>query len=368
MNWFNIKVHALIIDVSLKLIFANAFLNPIFYGLCRSNYRKGYVYVAQMACSVLTCGIVIEKPGGMLKTGPWFNIKISSYQYRKSRCGDKTVVRSSYLHNWISYTGKIISLYWFSPLVFNNASWLTLCKHLKPLSIYHVGMKVLSVNAMLPRESKLYIYIYIYQTVCLGHDIGVVFWHNFCGMKRTCWTTSNWRRCLSLGVRSSIPSWSTMIYRLHFGLYTIPRASRLKKNVYPLQWIWPFLTLVLRSCKGNATTLDYMPTRMTTESRFNIKTVSPCSMGLYIIGIFIPVRLSLCWNRQLMSQRRNGIGYQRSCFIDLVFPEYYLPRRTQMIVVSDTSLFWRHYDHNCIWYTTIIVLSLLCYVLFGTHT
>ena len=43
--------------------------------------------------------------------GPWFNIKMSSYQYRKSYCGDKTVVRSSYLHNGISYTGKI-SLYW----------------------------------------------------------------------------------------------------------------------------------------------------------------------------------------------------------------------------------------------------------------
>ena len=27
-------------------------------------------------------------------------------QYRKSHCGDKTVVRSSYLHNGISYTGK----------------------------------------------------------------------------------------------------------------------------------------------------------------------------------------------------------------------------------------------------------------------
>ena len=25
--------------------------------------------------------------------GPWFNIKTSSYQYRKSHCGDKTVVR-----------------------------------------------------------------------------------------------------------------------------------------------------------------------------------------------------------------------------------------------------------------------------------
>ena len=40
------------------------------------------------------------------------NIKMSSYQYRKSDCGDKTVVRSSYLHNGISYIGKMTSLYW----------------------------------------------------------------------------------------------------------------------------------------------------------------------------------------------------------------------------------------------------------------
>ena len=44
--------------------------------------------------------------------GPWFNIKMSSYRYRKSHCGDKTVVRSSYLHNGISYTGKMTSFYW----------------------------------------------------------------------------------------------------------------------------------------------------------------------------------------------------------------------------------------------------------------
>ena len=49
--------------------------------------------------------------------GPWFNIKISSYQYRKSHCGDKTVVRSSYLHNGIYYTGKMTSLYWIRALV-----------------------------------------------------------------------------------------------------------------------------------------------------------------------------------------------------------------------------------------------------------
>ena len=33
-----------------------------------------------------------------------------SYQCRKSHCGDKTIVRPSYLHNGISYTGKTTSL------------------------------------------------------------------------------------------------------------------------------------------------------------------------------------------------------------------------------------------------------------------
>ena len=44
--------------------------------------------------------------------GSWFNIKMPSYQYRKYHCGDKTILRPSYLHNEISYTGKTASLYW----------------------------------------------------------------------------------------------------------------------------------------------------------------------------------------------------------------------------------------------------------------
>ena len=44
--------------------------------------------------------------------GPWFNVKMTSYQYRKFHCGDKTILRPSYLHNGISYTGKMTSLYW----------------------------------------------------------------------------------------------------------------------------------------------------------------------------------------------------------------------------------------------------------------
>ena len=54
--------------------------------------------------------LVKEPPGG------WINTKMPSYQYRKSHCGDKTILRPSYLHNGISYTGKTTSLYWIGAL------------------------------------------------------------------------------------------------------------------------------------------------------------------------------------------------------------------------------------------------------------
>ena len=45
------------------------------------------------------------------RSGPWFNIKMTSYQFRKSHCGDKTILRPSYLHNGISFTGKMTYIY-----------------------------------------------------------------------------------------------------------------------------------------------------------------------------------------------------------------------------------------------------------------
>ena len=47
-----------------------------------------------------------QKPEGL------FNIKKPSNQYRKSHCGDKKILRPSYLHNGISYTAKMTSSYW----------------------------------------------------------------------------------------------------------------------------------------------------------------------------------------------------------------------------------------------------------------
>ena len=78
--------------------------------------------VTPISCISYCWNAGLQQRNGLVTTGPRFNIKMTSYRYRKSHCGDKTVVRSSYLHNGISYTGKMISLYWIRALV----SWPSL--------------------------------------------------------------------------------------------------------------------------------------------------------------------------------------------------------------------------------------------------
>ena len=52
------------------------------------------------------------------KQGPggWCNMQMPSCQYRNSHCGDKTILRPSYLHNGFSYTCKMTSLHWIRAL------------------------------------------------------------------------------------------------------------------------------------------------------------------------------------------------------------------------------------------------------------
>ena len=50
--------------------------------------------------------------GTIIVTGPY--LKMPPYQHKKFHFGDRADVRSSYLHNGISYTGKWTSLYWIS--------------------------------------------------------------------------------------------------------------------------------------------------------------------------------------------------------------------------------------------------------------
>ena len=64
--------------------------------------------------------MLLFSESGPLQPRPWFNIKIPYYLYRKSHCGDKTILRPSYLHNGISYTGKMTSLYWIRALLLRS--------------------------------------------------------------------------------------------------------------------------------------------------------------------------------------------------------------------------------------------------------
>ena len=61
--------------------------------------------------------------------GSRFNKNILSYQYKKSHCGDKTILRPSFLHSGISYTGKMTSLYWIGALVTYTDTKLTKASH-----------------------------------------------------------------------------------------------------------------------------------------------------------------------------------------------------------------------------------------------
>ena len=76
-----------------------------------------YLVVIVPACDVAVLSGWLTDMQWQTGAGPLSrNIKMTSYQYRKSHCGDKTVVTPSYLHNGISYTGKMSSLYWIRAL------------------------------------------------------------------------------------------------------------------------------------------------------------------------------------------------------------------------------------------------------------
>ena len=84
---------------------------PILYIECISNMNSSYLVAAAIKIvAVISSHWVPEITS--LWPGPWFNIKMTSYQYSKSHCWDKTILRPSCLHNGISYTSKMSPLYW----------------------------------------------------------------------------------------------------------------------------------------------------------------------------------------------------------------------------------------------------------------
>ena len=94
-----------------------------------------------------------------LCAGPRFSIKMTSCQYGKSHCGDKSILRPSHLHNGISYTDEMTSLYWIGALVLCVIIWLLfLCdaiNHLaRPLTfLLMCSMPAMNITVSTPRPS-----------------------------------------------------------------------------------------------------------------------------------------------------------------------------------------------------------------------
>ena len=79
-----------------------------YHNWIRAESRKKLTYMYGLKDSHFTVKLYII----ILVTeiqGP-INIKMLSYHCRKSYCGDRVLVRSSYLHKGISYTSKMTSL------------------------------------------------------------------------------------------------------------------------------------------------------------------------------------------------------------------------------------------------------------------
>ena len=140
-RWWHLRNWGLIGSLQSKLEQKYTFMRFFFSvfwtmcELCPSSYHPSFQAIHLIRDVVQQC-VLEERKHNNNQHGPWFNIKMLSYQYRKSYCGDKTVVRSSYLPNGIFYTGKMTSLYWIRVLVKDWLASRTFSLKLRPKWIY----------------------------------------------------------------------------------------------------------------------------------------------------------------------------------------------------------------------------------------
>ena len=152
------------------LIFCRALCSLVSVAVVSRN-----IFTLRGCC--LFCCLVISSI--FVALGGRFNKKISSYQYRKSHCGDKTILRPSYLHNGISYTGKTTSLYWIRVLVIRLSLVASVALgrwYVCPCAIEVILNRKGKINhyqttTEIPKERKsraisFGLYIYIYISIC----------------------------------------------------------------------------------------------------------------------------------------------------------------------------------------------------------
>ena len=113
-----------------------------------------------------------------------------------------------------------------------------------------------------------------------------VFWRDFSGVKRTCWTTGSWRSCLSLEVVSSIPAWSTIIYRFLCGVICVSLCQSIKiKNQQ----------ICISPAPGRSSKLTHTGVEIDTMCIPDRLSVVQCSHG-HVIGVAFFGAISVAWS------------------------------------------------------------------------
>ena len=80
-----------------------------FYRHLTGSFRLEICFDFGNMVEVIVVAMLVAGWGVMLDSGPWFNIKMLSYQYMKSHCEDKMVVRFLILVRWHLYIDSVPS-------------------------------------------------------------------------------------------------------------------------------------------------------------------------------------------------------------------------------------------------------------------
>ena len=170
---------------------------------------------------------------------------MTSYLYRKSHCGDKTILRPSYLHNGISYTCKTTSLYWIRAQVLHSWSPFCCVDHHRGLLLMH-WMSSKLMRAASCEWYNIYIYLdkYCVQHLVLDHKD-----KNYCK-----WVLTHWGRvthiCLSkltiIGSDNGLaPGRCQAIFRTNSGILLIGALGtnfcEILSKIHTfsfIKWVW----------------------------------------------------------------------------------------------------------------------------------
>ena len=107
----------------------------------------------------------------------------------------------------------------------------------------------------------MYVCVYVCMYVCMyvvscpvqprACHWSCVFWRDFSGVRRACWTAGSWRSCLSLEVVSSIPAGSTIIYRFLCGFICVSLCQSIKikpTNMYVCMYVCMYVSMYVCMC------------------------------------------------------------------------------------------------------------------------